>query len=131
MKTNTKPTPDAPNAWLEEIAAAYKDAAGAIPFGPLVGHDVKPEDLFTVAPLICLKFRGLGSDRKLRKKATEGALSSYVATQERSPDVFNSPQIAFAFVYMAAHFALDLLEGQEVEAIMEYMWRPIGRRWWR
>lgn len=116
-----RPMPATPEAWLDEIAAAYKDAAEAIPFGPLVGRKITPDDLFHMAPLICMKFRGLGSGRKLRKKATEGALSSYVATQERSPDVFCSPQIAFAFVYPAAHFALDLLEEEDVAAIMDYV----------
>jgi len=113
--------PDSPRAWLEEIAIAYKDAREAIPFGALVGEDIKPGDLFHMAPVICLKFRGLRLTRRLRKQATEAALSSYVATEDESPEVFSTPQIAFAFAYLASHFGLDLLDGDAVSALMEYV----------
>ncbi len=121
MKNERRPTPASMDAWLEEIAAAYMDAAEAIAFGPLAGQEIKPGDLFHTAPAVCLKFRGLGRSPKLMKRVTEGALSSYVVNQEQHPDVFSSPQLAFAFVFLASHFALDLLEGQEVEAIMDYV----------
>jgi len=115
------PIPDSPRAWLEEIARAYKDAREAIPFGALVGQDVKPDDLFHMAPVICLKFRGLRLTRKLRKQATEAALSSYVATKDESPGIFLTPQTAFAFAYLASHFGLDLLDADAVNALMEYV----------
>ena len=115
------PMPDSPRAWLEEIADAYKDAREAIPFGALVGEDIKPDDLFHMAPVICLKFRGRPLTRRLRKQTTEAALSSYVATKDKSPDIFSTPQIAFAFVYLASHFGLDLLDGDAVSALMEYV----------
>ena len=113
--------PDSPRAWLEEIAKAYKDARETIPFGALAGEDITPDDLFHMAPVICLKFRGLRLTRRLRKQATEAALSSYVATEDESPEVFSTPQIAFAFAYLASHFGLDLLDEQQVEAVMEYV----------
>lgn len=115
------PMPDSPRGWLEEIADAYKDAREAIPFGALVGEDIKPDDLFHMAPVICLKFRGLRLTARLRKQATEAALSSYIATRDESPEVFSMPQIAFAFVYLASHFGLDLLDGDAVSALMEYV----------
>ena len=74
-----------------------------------------------MAPPICMEFRGVGSDERLRRKATEAALSSYIATKKQSPDAFSSPQVTFAFVYLASHFALDLLEGDVVDEIMEYV----------
>jgi len=88
--------PDSPRNWLEEIAAAYKDATGAIPSGALVGQDIRPEGLFHVAPSIRMESRGVGSDERLRRKATEAALSSYIATKKQSPDAFSSPQVTFA-----------------------------------
>jgi hypothetical protein len=115
------PIPNSPQAWLEEIANAYIDARETIPFGPLVGQDIKPEDLFHLAPLACLKFRGLGRSETLRKKATEAALTSYVANQENLPDVFVVPQLAFAFAYLASHFGLDLLYAEAVNPLMEYV----------
>jgi len=113
--------PETPRAWLEEIAKAYKDARETIPFGALVGKDIKPDDLFHMAPVICLKFRGLGLTGRLRKQATEAALSSYVATEDESPEVFSTPQIAFAFAYLASHFGLDLLDADAVSTLMEYV----------
>ena len=113
--------PDSPEAWLDEIAAAYRDGQEAIPFGPLVGQEVKPEDLFHLAPLVCLKFRGIKRTRRLLQKATEAALASYVATKERIPEVLAVPQLAFAFAYLASHFGLDLLDEPQVEATMEYV----------
>jgi hypothetical protein len=113
--------PDSPQAWLEEIAAAYTDAHEAIPFGPLVVQEVKPEDLFHLGPLVCLKFRGLQRTRERLKKATDAALTSYVATKDGIPKALAVPQLAFAFAYLASHFGLDLLDAEQVEAVMEYV----------
>ena len=52
---------------------------------------------------------------------SNAALSSYLVTKERSRDVFSTPGIGFAFVHLASHFALDLLEMEEAEATMEYI----------
>ena len=117
----SNPMPDSPEAWLGGIAAAYRDGQEAIPFGPLVGQEVKPEDLFHLAPLVCLKFRGIRRARRLLRKATDAALASYVTTKEQVPEVLGVPQLAFAFAYLASHFGLDLLDEQQVEAVMEYV----------
>lgn len=118
---NRHSMPDSPEAWLEEIARAYKDAHDTIPFGALLGQDIKPDDLFHMAPVVCLKFRGLGLTKGLQKQATEAALSSYVATKDKSPEVFSTPQVAFAFAYLASHFGLGLLDADAVSALMEYV----------
>ena len=115
------PMPDSPPVWLEEIAAAYRDARDAISFGPLVGQEIKPENLFHLGPAVCLKFRGIKATRRLLQKATDAALTSYVATEERMPEILAIPQLGFAFAYLASHFGLDLLDGQQVEAVMEYL----------
>ena len=115
------PIPDSPRAWFEEIAEAYKDASETIPFGGLLGQDIKPEDLFHVAPIVCLKFRGLGLTGKLQQQATEAALSSYVATEDQSPDALSAPQLAFALAYVASHFGLGLLDRETANALMEYI----------
>jgi hypothetical protein len=120
--------PQLPEAWLEEIAEAYKDALETIPFGPLVGQEIKPEDLFHLGPRICLKFRGLDPrDSKLLKQATDAALASYVGTKGQTPAPLEVPQIAFAFTYLASHFGLDLLDAQQVEEIMGYVEINEGR----
>ena len=121
MMQTKHPMPDSPRGWLEEIANAYRDAREAIPFGALVGEDIKSDDLFHMAPVICLKFRDLRLAKRLRKQATEAALSSYVATKDESPEAFSTPQIAFAFAYLASHFGLDLLDGDAVGVLMDYV----------
>ena len=57
------PLPRNPTEWLTEIADAYADAYGALPFMPLVGK--KPDEgvLFHIAPLVAIKFRGLAACR--------------------------------------------------------------------
>ena len=115
------PIPDSPQAWLEEIAKAYLDAHETIPFGLLVGQDIKPDDLLHLGPLVCLKFRGLGRSKALRKKATDAALASYAANKDRLPEVFAVPQLAFAFSYLASHFGLDLLDERTVDAVMTFV----------
>lgn len=117
----SNPMPDSPEAWLDEVAAAYRDGQEAIPFGPLVGQEFKPEDLFHLAPLVCLKLRGIKRTRGLLQKATDAALASHVATKERIPEVLAVPQLAFAFAYLASHFGLDLLDEQQVEGVMEHV----------
>ena len=41
-----RPFPITMEDWIAEIRAALEDAAEAIPFGPLVWVEIKPEDLF-------------------------------------------------------------------------------------
>ena len=76
MNKQTKRIPSAPSEWLREIAAAYRDAEEAIPFGPVAGVVITKKELFHIAPAVCLKFRGLDQKKNI-KKVTEAALSSY------------------------------------------------------
>lgn len=77
----TNPIPHNLDAWLEEIGAAYRDAQETIPFGLLIGQPICAEDLFHLGPVICLKFRGIKNSKSNLKRATDAALSSYVAAQ--------------------------------------------------
>jgi hypothetical protein len=113
--------PTSPRAWLVEIADAFVDAAEAMPFGPLVDLDIEPADLFHLGPAVCLKLRGITATRARLKKATEAALTSYIVMQEREPEAMVTPHVAFAFCYLAAHFGLDLMNEQDVGAIMDYV----------
>ena len=118
MTNPPNPIPDSPQAWLEEIANAYADAHET---ERLLGGDIKPEDLYHLAPVLCLKFRGHGRSTPLRKKATDAALSSYVVNKDNLPHVLAVPQLAFAFAYFASHFGLDLLDTETVNRLMEYV----------
>lgn len=115
------PVPASLDGWLEEIAEAYADAFEAIPFGPLVGHEIGPDDLFHLGPAVCLKVRGIKSTKKLVDQATTAALSSYVATKDRSEQSVSVPQMAFAFSYLASHFGLDILDAETVTEIMDHL----------
>lgn len=121
MAKPPNPIPESPQAWLEEIANAYADARETISLGQLAGQDIKPEDLYHLAPVVCLKFRGLGRSAALQKQATDAALTSYVANKDKLPDVFAVPQLAFAFAYLTSHFGLDLLYAEAVNRLMEYV----------
>ena len=116
-----KKTPASANDWLIEIAEAYKDAQEAIPFGPAAGVDITERELFHIAPLVCIKFRGLSRSKNNIKKATEAALSSYVATEELPDGITKSPYLSFAFCYIASHFGLNLIQENEASEVIQYV----------
>ena len=120
MKPKT-PVPEGPDAWLEEIIAAYRDAAEAIPFGPLVDHDMTASDLFHLGPAVCLKFRGIRASTANLKLATDTALSSYVATSDLEGDLLDRPHGAFAFCYIASHFGLGLIDEATASQILDHI----------
>ena len=117
---SARPMPETPAQWLREIVAAYADAHEAIPFGPLVGATVGPENLFHLAPTAFAKFRGAASRREVQA-ATDAALASYVAMQGHDPELISRPHIAFAFCYLAAHYGLRLLAEHEVTETMDFI----------
>ena len=114
-------TPKCKSEWIAEIAEAYHDAQEAIPFGPITGQLIEERDLFYFAPAVCLKFRGIKRTKRNLKKATDGALSSYVASKDLVGPILDDPHVSFAFCYLASHFALDLVDEMEINDIMEYI----------
>ncbi len=116
-----KKTPAFANEWLIEISEAYKDAEEAIPFGTDAGIDITESELFHIAPSVCIKFRGLSRSKKNIKKATEVALSSYVATEELPDGITKSPYLSFAFCYIASHYGLDIIQENEANEVIQYV----------
>jgi hypothetical protein len=51
--------PTTPDEWLVEIRLAIADARKTKPFGLLTGQLITNANLFHLAPLVCMKFRGL------------------------------------------------------------------------
>jgi len=120
-RTSKAPLPGTPEAWLREIAAAWLDAHATIPFGPLAGVAIAPDDLFHLGPSVCLKFRGLKPSRTALHRATQAALVSLVATRDREPQLFSNARFGFAFTYLAAHFGLGLLSEAEASGVRDYV----------
>ncbi len=113
--------PKSKEKWLSEIESAYKDAKEAIPFGYLTGSRITEHDLFQMAPSVCIKFRGITQSKKIRKKATDAALTSYVVNKEKNP-ILLDPHMAFAFCYVLSHYGLELIcesEGEELLCFIE------------
>ena len=116
--------PTTPDEWLAEIRWAIADARETKPFGLLVGQPITEATLFHLAPMVCLKFRGLDfRDEKLRQKVTEGALANYVANSD--PDgidhgLESRPLLAFALCYVTAHYVLDLIDEREAETVLGF-----------
>lgn len=113
--------PESPESWLGEIARAYIDALETLPFGELAGEKIEPKDLFHLGPPICLKFRGIKSSNRNLKRATDAALSSYVATKEIVGDLFDIPQMSFAFCYLASHLGLELVDESRLTEILDFV----------
>ena len=116
--------PRTPAQWLKEIGLAITDARKTKPFGLLTGQLITNANLFHLAPLVCMKFRGVDyRDEELRRKVTEGALANYVANSD--PDgidhgLKSRPLLAFAVCYVTAHFVLDLIDEQEAASILDH-----------
>ena len=91
----------------------------------MTGAELKESSLFQLAPLVCLKFRGLSKSKKNTKIASDASLCSYVATKEQCPEIFKSPQMSFAFCYVASHFGLDLINEDECNSILGYIERNL------
>jgi hypothetical protein len=118
-----RPLPRTPAKWLQEIELAIDDANETRPFGRLVGHRITDANLFHLAPLVCLKFRGRNTRGAEAKRVIEVALANYVANSssgEIDHGLESKPMLAFALCYVGAHLALDLLSEQEAEAILNY-----------
>jgi hypothetical protein len=118
-----RPLPTKPAEWLEEIKLAIADAADVKLLGPLAGNQVTDADLFHLAPLVCLKFRGRSLKGRQADRVTRVALANYVAnTDPKGVDhgLEQRPLMAFTLCYVAAHLALDLLDEHEAEAILSY-----------
>ena len=117
------PVPVKHDDWLNEIARAYCDAREAIPFAELIDHGQKmgEENIFHFASAVSLKFRGIRRTNDLLEKATEAALSSYVATQDKDEGMLKSPHIAFAFCYVASHFGLGLITHERGTSILSFL----------
>ena len=121
MEKPLHPIPPTLEAWLNEIALAYRDAHETIAFGKLIDHPVAEKDLFHLSPALCMKFRGIKRSKSKLKRATEAALSSYVATEKVVGDLFDVPQMVFAFCYVASHLGLDMLDEDESAEIIDYV----------
>jgi hypothetical protein len=109
--------------WLLEIRLAIKDARETEPFSTLTGERITDANLFHLAPLVCLKFRGrrlIGSEAD---RVTETALANYVVNSD--PEGIDhglqaKPLLAFAVCYVTAHLALDLIDEQHAQSILNY-----------
>lgn len=121
MKRNQ---PTTPGEWLDEIRLAIADAQETGPFGDLIGQPVTGTNLFHLAPLVCLKFRGLDyRDQELRGRVTEGSLANYVANSDpegADHGLERRPLLAFAVCYVTAHYVLDLIDEIEAEGILDF-----------
>ena len=71
--------PENPVEWIEEIRDAILDACDTEPFGILTSHPITEANLFHLAPLICLKFRGRKTRGPDAKRVIEMALANYVS----------------------------------------------------
>ena len=120
MKRQMPPTPP---DWLAEIKLAIAEARKTKPFGWMMLHRITDANLFHLAPLVALKFRGRETGGAEAKQVTETALANYVANSD--PDGIDHgleqrPLLAFVLCYISAHLALDLVDEQQAEAVLIY-----------
>lgn len=112
--------------WINEIVEAYKDAAETISFGNIIGEKITTDDLFHLAPAICLKFRGIKKTKKNLERASEAALCSVVATRDNEDGILDNPLISFSLSYLASHYGLELVDAETITEMMEYIEKNIN-----
>ncbi len=110
--------PNDRNGWFEDITQALISAIEIMPILNMA-NDEGLEQIFLLAPEICLKKRGLKTTKKNIEKAKEAALCSYVATKNNAAAELENPIIAFSLAYLASHFGLDLISDMECAQIMD------------
>src|SRR3954452_16226144 len=108
-----------PEGWLLEIRLAIRDARDTEPYSILTGERITDANLFHLAPLVCLKFRGRKLVGREADRVTEMALANCVVNSD--PDgidhgLSQKPLLAFALCYVTAHLALDLVDEEQAEA---------------
>lgn len=116
-----KPIPKTDSEWLEEVNLAFADAAEALPVLAMLGDPASPSALYSIAPNVCAKFRGLPTSGAKFNDARSISLGSYLATLDTHPKLFKRPGIAFAFCYVATHFGYELIAHEDVGRIMGYI----------
>ena len=77
-----RPVPHTTAGWFKEIKRATADAREAAPFGKVIGQSAKNVNLFHLAPLVCLKFRGRELVAPAANRVTETALANYVVNSD-------------------------------------------------
>lgn len=117
----TRPQPTLPAQWAHEIIEAYLDAKHAMPMETSVQVEAREGDLFHMAPLVCLKFRGIEFSEANRKIATDAALSSYLANEEANGGILKNPIMAFSFCYILAHFGLDCIKEETCQQVLNFI----------
>ena len=124
-----RPLPRTPAQWLKEINLAIADAAEAAPFGPLVGTEITPANLFHMAPVVCLKFRGKKLKGREADRVIKTSLANYVVNSNPKgvdQGLDQRPLMAFTLCYIAAHLALDLVDEEKAQAILMYCEEHLG-----
>ena len=118
-----RPLPKSPDEWLAEIRLAWKDARETKSFAHMTGANFTDADMFHLAPLVCLKFRGREITGKEADKVTKGALANYVVNTGPDANVQgleSNPKMAFALCYVAAHLILELVDEQAASEILDF-----------
>jgi hypothetical protein len=106
----SRPIPGTVTEWFKEITLAIADAREAKSFGELIGELITDANLFHLAPVVCLKFRGRKLVGREATRVTETALANYVVNSD--PDgvdhgLESKALLAFAVCYLTAHLTLD------------------------
>jgi hypothetical protein len=119
----SRPIPPTVAGWFKEITLALADARGGEPFATITGQRIIDANLFHLAPVVCLKFRGRKLVGREADRVTETALANYVVNSDPEGvdhGLESKPLLAFAVCYVTAHLALDLVDEKQAEAILNY-----------
>ncbi|MDQ6961535.1 MAG: hypothetical protein Q9M28_03265 [Mariprofundaceae bacterium] len=117
----TRPLPSTPAQWLHEMMEAFQDAKHAMPTDTSTQVEASEGDLFHMAPLVCLKFRGMAFSESNRKIATDAALSSYLANEEANGGLLKNPIMAFFFCYILAHYGLECIKEETCQQLLNFV----------
>jgi Domain of unknown function (DUF6398) len=121
MEFTMNPIPTTNSAWIDEVRRAFADASTALPFEKLLGNNANPAFFPVLASNLCAKYRGLPFSGHEFDEAAEGTLASYEASAEYHAKSFETPEVAFAFCYVASHYGYGFISETETGRILDYL----------
>ena len=111
--------PNSREQWMLEISGAFNHAVeedkellenGTIYYG----------DLYQKSPIICLENRSIQKTKKNIQTAESAVHMNFDKFPEDSI-VYESPELSFAFGYLASHFGLKLIEHTLLVDVFNYL----------
>ena len=115
------PVPRTSEAWLREVASAWNAAQKPTGLSTLTDLGVDECDRFQVAPIVCMRLRGLQGNNELLQKAVKEAFTTVEESGFTAETLEASPELVFALAYIASHVGAGLLKASTATEVVNFI----------